>query len=193
MANCKSNKYVGRSCVLEYAIGCGDKLPEENEFKKISAMRAKSMTLEWDTIDATADDSKGGVRENLAGYQTFSISGSGVCKAAGEGSKELIQLTKHVANPTATNGQPYAWLRLTFLDVTFTAFCIITNMGREAPHDDVVTYSLEASLTASDFGLLVKDTVNKKEDKPEPVQEEGTKPSNKEEGTKPADQESATK
>src|SRR5690606_10971899 len=34
------------------------------------------------------------------------------------------------------------------------------NMSRSAPFDDVVTYSFEASATASDFGLIVEDTPN---------------------------------
>lgn len=155
MADCKSNKFVGRACVLEFAIGCGDKPPAESEWRRLSAMRTKSMSLKWDTIDATADDSTGAVKENLAGYQEFSISGDGVCKAAGQGAAELIALTRHVANPSQTGGQPFAWLRLTFPDLVVRAFCIITDMSREAPHDDVVTYSLEASLTASDYGLAV--------------------------------------
>src|SRR5690606_40660440 len=80
------------------------------------------------------------------------------CKASGAGSANLIELTKHVANPAATGGQPTAWLRMTFPDLTFTAFMIITTMSRSAPFDDVTTYSMEASATASDFGLIVEDT-----------------------------------
>jgi hypothetical protein len=51
-----------------------------------------------------------------------------------------------------------AWIRLTFPDLTFTFFSIVTNMSRSAPYDDVATYSFEASATASDFGLMVEDT-----------------------------------
>lgn len=158
MAACRQTKITGRVAVLEYAIGCGDKLPKSSEWKRLGAMRTKDLTLEWDTVDGTADDSIGSLRENLANFQNMSVSGDGTLKVAGAGSANLIEMTKHVANPVATGGQPSAWLRLTYPDLTFTAFMIVTNMSRSAPYDDVVTYSLEASATASDFGLIVEDT-----------------------------------
>ena len=158
MANCKSTKYAGRVVVLEYQIVCGDTLPAANAWKRFAAMRAKEFNLEWETIDATADDSVGALRENLASFQTLTMSGDGTAKASGAGAANLIELTKHVANPEATAGQPVAWLRMTFPDLTFTAFMIITSMSRSAPYDDVVTFSMEASATASDFGLIVEDT-----------------------------------
>ena len=155
---CNQIKYVGRDVVLEYQIGCGDEMPDPGQWKGFGSLRTKEFTLEWDTTDATADDSIGALRENLATFQTLSVSGDGVCKASGNGAANLVELTKHVANPAATSGQPFAWIRLTFPDLTFTAFMIVTNMSRSAPYDDVVTFSFEASATASDFGLIVEDT-----------------------------------
>lgn len=155
---CNKIKYVGRDVVLEYQIGCGDELPASNAWKRFGAMRTKEFSLEWETTDATADDSIGSLRENLATFQALTISGDGVCKASGAGSANLIELTKHVANPVATGGSPVVWLRMTFPDLTFIAFMNLTNMSRSAPYDDVVTYSMEASATASDFGLIVEDT-----------------------------------
>lgn len=155
---CNQIKYVGRDVVLEYQIGCGDEMPDPAQWKGFGSLRTKEFTLEWDTTDATADDSIGALRENLATFQTLSVSGDGVCKASGNGAANLVELTKHVANPAATSGQPFAWVRLTFPDLTFTAFMIVTNMSRSAPYDDVVTFSFEASATASDFGLIVEDT-----------------------------------
>ncbi|WP_322997956.1 phage tail protein [Castellaniella sp.] len=158
MANCKSTKYTGRTVVLEYAIGCGDEKPAPGDWKGFGALRTKEFSLEWDTTDATADDSVGALRENLATFQSLTISGDGVCKASGNGAANLIELTKHVANPQGTAGQPVVWMRMTFPDLTFTAFMILTTMSRSAPHDDVTTYSMEAQATASDFGLIVEDT-----------------------------------
>lgn len=155
---CEKQKYVGRDVVLEYVIGCGDQLPNPADWKRLGSMRTKEFTLEWETADGTADDSIGALRENLATFQSLSISGDGTLKASGGGSANLIEVTKHVANPLATSGQPVAWIRLTFPDLTFTAFMIITNMSRSAPYDDVATYSFEAQATASDFGLIVEDT-----------------------------------
>lgn len=158
MAQCKSQKYVGRDCVLEYVIGCGDTLPQSSDWKRLGAMRTKELTIEWETADATADDSVGSLRENLASFQTLSVSGDGTLKASGAGSANLIEMTKHVVKPEATGGQPVAWIRLTFPDLTFVFFALVSNMSRSAPYDDLATYSFEASATSSDFGLVVQDT-----------------------------------
>jgi len=160
MATCKSQKFTGRVAVLEYFIGCGDEKPVEGDWIRLGAMRAKDLTVEWETADGTADDSVGSLRENIATFQSLSVSGDGTVKVSGAGSDALIELTKHVANPVATGGEPVAWIRLTFPDLTFTFFAIVTNMSRSAPYDDVCTYSFEASATASDYGLIVEDTPN---------------------------------
>lgn len=155
---CNKKKYVGRDVVLEYAIGCGEVMPTEAEWNVFGSLRTKEFNLAWDTTDATDSDSIGALRENLATFQTLTISGDGTCKASGSGAANLIELTKHVANPVATSGQPVAWMRMTFPDLTFTAYMIISTMSRSAPYDDVVTYSMEATATASDYGLMVDDT-----------------------------------
>lgn len=160
MATCNPSKYVGRDVVLQFHIGCGDTVPAESDWKTFGSLRTKEFTLEWETTDATADDSVGALRENLATFQTLSISGDGVAKAFGGGAENLVALTKHVAKPLSTGGQPFAWMRMIFPDLTFTAFMIISNMSRSAPHDDVVTFSLAAAATASDYGLIVEDTPN---------------------------------
>jgi len=155
---CKSQKIVGRTVAIEFHIGCGNVLPLESEWKRLGPMRAKEFNTEWDTVDATADDSQGSFREEIASYQSASISGDGVLKLSGEGAANMAELFKHVLRPDATEGQPVAWVRITFPDLTFTFFAIISNMSRSAPHDDLVTFSLEASATSSDFGVIVEDT-----------------------------------
>lgn len=155
---CNKTKYVGRDVVLEYAIGCGDLLPASNQWKVFGSLRTKEFNLSWDTTDATDGDSVGALRENLATFQTLTISGDGVCKASGAGSANLIEISKHVANPVATGGQPVTWMRMTFPDITFTCFMLFSTLSRSAQYDDVVTYSMEASATASEFGLIVEDT-----------------------------------
>lgn len=155
---CEKQKYTGKDVVLEYVIGCGDELPAQADWKRLGSMRTKELTLEWETTDATADDSIGSLRENLATFQTLSISGDGTLKNSGNGAANLTEVTKHFVNPVATAGQPTMWMRMTFPDLTFTAFMLLSNMSRSSPYDDVATYSLEAAATGSDFGLLVEDT-----------------------------------
>ncbi|WP_319172816.1 phage tail tube protein [Pseudomonas aeruginosa] len=164
---CKKLKFPGRDVVLEYFIGCGDVLPAETDWLRFGSLRTKEFTVEWDTIDATDSDSVGALRENLASFQTLTISGDGTVKSSGAGAQNLIDLTKHVVKPDATGGQPVVWMRMTFPDLTFTAFMLISNLSRSAPYDDVTTYSFEASATASDFGLIVEDTPDA--DAPDPT------------------------
>lgn len=158
MADCTVDKYVGREVALEFFIGCGDVLPTPAEWVPLGAVRTKEVTNEWDSVDATADDSVGNVRNSLATYLSYGLSGDGVCKRADGTLSNQTLLYKHVKNPTATGGQPVAWFRVTFPDVTETGFMLITSYSRSAPFDDVVTYSIEATATESPFGVIVEDT-----------------------------------
>lgn len=154
---CNQTKYVGKGVILEYAIACPEDRPDSGDYLRLGAMRTKEFNLEWETADATADDSIGSLRENLATFQTATVSGDGVLVNSVDGSA-LTELTKHFANPVATSGQPVVWMRMTFPDVTFEAAMLLTTLSRSAPYDDVATYSLEASATASPYGLLIEDT-----------------------------------
>ena len=155
---CEKTKFVGRDVVMEYFIGCGNVLPQPDQFKRIGSMRTKEQTMEWESTDATDDSSIGALREQLATFLSFGISGDGTVKKTANDSAHLVELTKHFANPVATGGQPKAWMRMTYPDLTFTCYMLLTNLSRSAPYDDVTTYSLEASSTTSPFGLLVDDT-----------------------------------
>lgn len=156
--NCTTNKLVGKDCVLEYAMGCGDEKPQNGDWKRFGGMRTKSLSAGWDTIDATTDDLVGYVRENLATYQNFSVSGDGaVLRGDSDGAVNAKALYKHFMNPTATGGQPVIWLRLTFPGfLRFTVYTILTTMDLEAP-EELVTFSMEAMATSSNFGVIVED------------------------------------
>lgn len=158
MANCTTNKMVGKDCVLEYALGCGDEMPLTEDWKRFGGMRTKSLSAGWDTIDSTTDDLVGFVRENLATYQNFSISGDGaVLRGDSQGALNAKDLYKHFMNPLASGGQPVIWVRLTFPGfLRFTAFCIISTLDLEAP-EELVTFSLELMATSSAFGVVVED------------------------------------
>lgn len=158
MAVCKNKKYTGRDVVLQYHIGCGDVYPSPADWKLMGSMRTKEFSAEWDTADATADDSIGSLRENLATFMSLTMSGDGTLTLTGTSAANLKEINKHFINPVATGGQPVMWMRMTFPDLTFTAFMLLSSFSRSAPYDDVATYSMEASATASDFGLVVEDT-----------------------------------
>lgn len=161
MAGCKSNAYSGKDVALEYALACGDVDPLGVGFNwlPLGAMRTKEFGLTWDTTDASSDQSIGALRENIATFKSLTISGDGVAYRTDTARSNLKALTKHVFNPGDDFAdQPVAWLRMTFPDLTFIAYMIINDLSRSAPHDDVVTFSLEATATTSDFGLIILDT-----------------------------------
>lgn len=160
---CKLPGYVGRDVILEYAFACGDVDPTDPDFAwtPFASLRTKEFNLTWDTADASSDSSPNNLRENLATFQTLEISGDGVAKRSTEvGVQDAFTiLTKHVVKPGAEySDQPVAWLRMTFPDLTFIAYMLVTDLSRSATYDDVVTFSFSAVAASSDFGLLVEDT-----------------------------------
>lgn len=156
---CELPGYVGRDVLLEVAYACGDVDPATLTFQPLGSLRTKEFGLTWDTADASSDSSVDNLRENLATFKTLTISGDGVAKRETGGQSPVTILTKHVANPgPAFSNQPVAWVRMTFPDLTFTAYMLITDVSRSATYDDVVTFSFEASAASSNFGLLVEDT-----------------------------------
>lgn len=155
---CKKLKFTGKDVIVRYHIGCPDQLPLESEWKRMMALRSRGMEISWDTADATDGDSVGALRENLATFQSMQITGDGTVKVSGAGAANHREFTKHVVNPVATGGQPALWLQYIYPDLTFTAYCLVSTLSRTGAYDDVVTYSFEASATASDFGLMVEDT-----------------------------------
>jgi len=155
---CKKLKFTGKDVIVRYAIGCPDQLPTETEWKRMMALRSRGLEITWDAADATDGDSVGALRENIATFQSLSISGNGTVKASGAGAANHREFTKHIFKPEATGGQPVLWLQYIYPDLTFTAFCMVTTLSRTGEYDDVVTYAFEASATASDFGLIVEDT-----------------------------------
>ncbi|QMP23933.1 tail tube protein [Pseudomonas phage DDSR119] len=154
---CKLDKYVGRDVAFEFALACGDvEDPKVLTYLPIGALRAKEFSLEWDTVDATADNNKSNDRAMLATYKTFSCSGDGTCMRKDGTQSNQTMLYKHVMNPVG--GQPVAWIRITCPDITVWAFCIITSMGRTMPYDELSTFNFEATATESSHGVLVEDT-----------------------------------
>lgn len=161
MAACNQRDFVGRDVTIEYALACGDVDPADVNFSwlSIGGGRTKSLSLEWDTTDTTADDSIGNLRSNLATFKQLTASIDGVLRKGSGADSNLIALTKHVINPGADyNDQPVAWIRMRYPDLTFIFYALVNTYGREAPYDDVATYSFEATATSSDFGLIVQDT-----------------------------------
>jgi predicted secreted protein len=155
---CQTNKYVGRDVGLEVSFVCGDVDPTTANFMPIGALRTKEFTIEWDTVDATADDNKGATRSNLATFKTFTCSGDGTCLKADGTQSNQTALFMHVNDPQGTSGQPVAWIRITMPDITVYAYCIISSIGRTMPFDELATFNFSATATDSVYGVMVVRT-----------------------------------
>lgn len=145
MAECANGKFVGRRAVLEYQILCPEETPVPTDYKRVGAMTTKDLSLEWDLTEADGDDNDSPVAEQLASQLNMTVSGDGYCKTADDDASNQIDLTLHVHSPDATGGQPYAWIRLTYPDITFEFPALVNNMSRSGENRTSVTFSFEAT------------------------------------------------
>lgn len=153
--NCVQGAYTGKSVLLDFAFGCGDVAdPRILNYMPLGSMRAKSTSSTQDTADATTDTTAGFFREVVGTYKEFTVSGDGVAQAKDGSRSNTNMLYKHYL----TSQQVNAWVRITYPDITVYAYVLVSDMGRDAPFDDVVTYSIELTATASEHGVIVDDT-----------------------------------
>lgn len=150
---CKTKIIPGKRRVVEYAISCGDKVPSSNEWVRWAAMKQSEINITWDDEDGTTTDSIGSLRESYATFQNFSFTGDG--NATIDSHKPIW---RHYCKPVSTDDQPLVWLRVTDPDLTYTVFCLLSEMSKPAPFDGLMTFSFTAKATASDFGLIVEET-----------------------------------
>lgn len=141
---CESGAFTGRDVVVYYAISCPEAQPTTAEYKRLGMMRGKTTGIEWDTADATGDMSPTYTKENITTYKEVSFSGDGVTRK--EDAYAQNALKRHVYNPPIeTSNQPYVWFKIVSPnDITEGPF-LVTSWEDEAPHDDVATWSLEAT------------------------------------------------
>lgn len=149
---CETNKFVGRVATVEYVIGCGDVMPAEDDWKVLGACRSKTQSFNWDTVDATADDTVGNTRDTLATWLNYELSVDGVCRK--DEAANQVQLEDHFISPTETGGQPIALFRITTPSRTTICAMLMSEYSLEYPNDDVATWSLTASVTNSVIGLV---------------------------------------
>ena len=158
---CEAGAFTGRDVVVYYAIGCPESQPANGDYKRLGMMRGKTVSAEWDTADATADMSAAYTQENLVTYKSISFSGD--CVTRKEDVYAQNALKRHVYNPPAeTSNQPYVWLKIISPnDITEGPF-MVTSWEDEAPHDDVATWSIEASsagqVDVRDVGAVITIT-----------------------------------
>lgn len=145
---CEAGAFTGRDVVVYYAISCPEVQPSSGDYTRLGMMRGKTTGAEWETADATADMSAAFTQENLVTYKNISFSGDGVTRKEDVYAQNALK--RHVYNPPAeTSNQPYVWLKIISPnDITEGPF-MVTLWQDEAPHDDVATWSIEASSAGS--------------------------------------------
>lgn len=145
MAECANSKFVGRVAILEYQILCPEEVPVPGDYLRVGAMTTKDLSIEWDLTEADGDDNADPVAEQQASGLTMKVSGDGLCKRVDDDTSNQIALTLHVHTPIATGDQPYAWVRLTYPDITFEFPALVNNMSRSGENRSSVTFSFEAT------------------------------------------------
>lgn len=161
MAGCTSGAFTGRDVVVYYAPGCPEVKPAASAYLRLGMMRGKTVNAEWETADATGDMSAAYTQENLVTYKNVAFSGDGVTRKEDVYAQNILK--RHVYNPPAeTSNQPYVWFKIISPnDITEGPF-LVTQWGDEAPHDDVATWSIEASsagqVDVRDVGAVITIT-----------------------------------
>ena len=143
--------FVGRDVIVYYSTNQdNDVVP--NDFVRLGAVRTKDFGPEWDTVDATADDSPNNLRENLVTFKTFNISLGGVTRT--EEQKNLDVLEDYVISPA--NNQPCGWIRVVRptahggnTSKQYDVPVIFTSFRQSAPFDDLVQWTVEAPSNGS--------------------------------------------
>lgn len=134
-----SGAHTGDLVLVEFAIKSPSETPASGDWKTLGAMRSKSVKVSRDLKDATADSSS--AKEQIATkFVNLEISGDGVAR------DEAIHNQESLEALVADDGQPSAWFRVTYPNgKKYTAPCLVTEWSNDAPHDDVITWSLSAS------------------------------------------------
>nr|DAR54144.1 MAG TPA: major tail protein [Caudoviricetes sp.] len=139
---CEKGAFLGRDVAVFFAIACPNAKPVASDYKELGMMRGKTLSVEWETADATADKSADYTKESMVTYKSVSFSGDGVSRTEGIHNQKVLK--RHVITPDKTTGsQPYVWLKIVSpVDVTEGPF-LCTSFKEEDPHDDVSTWSIE--------------------------------------------------
>lgn len=150
---CEPTTGLGKEVVFEYQIACLDVEPVEANWKAFGAVRTKGVTNAGNSVDTTADDTKGMYTESIVTSYTKEYSIDGVIRKSGSSAQSFAELYTHWNDPSATGGQPVLWVRFTDDTGEEVAPVTITAIDKSSPYDDVSTYSMSFSVTSSPIGV----------------------------------------
>lgn len=145
LQKCEAGDYVGKVVPLEYAIACGEANPSTLTFVRLGALTVKSFEMGSTTTSSQTDTDSGGFESVAVTGATYSVTGDGKCKKGDDSHRSLA--LAYAENLAGEGLRLYT--RLTFPDITYTAFCIMTTYSRNADTTDFVTFSTEFMATES--------------------------------------------
>lgn len=150
MAMEQPKKYLGREALVEFTITDPEAATDPGTWLVIGAMRGKEWGAEWQSSDATTDDSPELTQENLPTYKNSEISFDGL--ATKDTTKNVDMLEEFVNDPAGNGsetGYPHIYLRITVPRGetlrTYTGTALLTSFRNSAPHDDVASWTLEGN------------------------------------------------
>lgn len=150
MAMSQIQKYLGRETVVEIAFTDPNAATNPGTWLTIGAMRGKEWGAEWQTADATTDDSPELTQENLVTYKTSEVSFDGL--ATKDTTKNVDALEDFVNDPVGNGsetGYPNVYLRITVPRGdslrTYEGTALLTSFRNNSPHDDVASWTLEGN------------------------------------------------
>lgn len=149
-----TGKYLGREALVEFSVTDPDAATDPGTWLTLGAMRGKEWGAEWQTTDATTDDSPNLTQEELVTYKTSEISFDGL--ATKDSTKNVDLLEEYVNDPVgggSETGYPHVYLRISVprgdADTpelrTYTGNVMLTSFRNNSPHDAVASWSLSGS------------------------------------------------
>lgn len=153
--NCVQPNHVGADVTIEYNISCGNIDPTTLDYAPIGSLRGKEFNSEADTVDTTSDSSAGQVRSTLITYKSGELSIDGVSTLDDGTTQNQTALYMHFWNER----QPTAWFRITYPDITIYAYMVISSFNRSSPYDEVGTFDMTASVTATGVASIQPVTI----------------------------------
>lgn len=156
-----SSNYIGRVVTAAFALACGDADPESLTYLPFGSTTSKTIAQTATTTDNTSDDTTG-VQSSLVSFQTFELTVNGFATVADGAQSNQTMLKKYFTEEIMAGRQPTVFVRVIYPDITYYAFCNITNVTPgDATGSETVTYSFTFSATAtgtSNPSVLVVDT-----------------------------------
>lgn len=135
--------FTGRDVLVEFAIADETASSGSLTWQTLGMMRGKSMNVNWDTVDTTADKSTQFTKTSLVTFKSVEFSGDGVSYT--DAVHNQATLKAHIYNPgSATANQPKAWIRQTAPDGVTEGPFIFSEWSSDSPHADAVTWSTKA-------------------------------------------------